>query len=80
MISYWIGCTRCGTELLHGTVEPPQPQYCSTARVIRQNCRARGCDLKLTQKDEPLALVDQIRLGLVDEAAAWQQLREAARA
>lgn len=76
MKTYWIFCRKCGKELLHGTEAPERPEFCSTARAIRMGCRARGCDLELRETERELDMMDKIRLGLVDEAEAWKQLRE----
>jgi hypothetical protein len=75
--SYWLACTKCGTELLHGMQPPARPAQSCTARDIRMNCRRNGCDPQLRTKDTPLAPLDQIRLGLVDEQQAWAQMRVA---
>ena len=73
--TYWLKCTKCGTELLHGLQEPERPAQSCTARDMRIGCKRRGCDPQMVTKTDPLPLEDQIRLGLVDEEEAWKQLR-----
>jgi len=76
MKSYWIRCEKCAAELLHGTTPPAREvTHCITARALRMACTKRYCKPVLDERDEPLSLIDQIRMGLVDEAQAWRQLR-----
>jgi len=73
--SYWLKCSKCNQELLHGMQPPERPAYSCTARDMRTGCRRRGCDPQLVEKNQPLAIEDQIRLGLIDEAEGWALLR-----
>lgn len=76
--TYWLRCTKCKAELLHGLQEPQRPAQSCTARDMRIACKRRGCDPQLVSKTDELSLEDQIRLGLVDEQEAWKKLRSAA--
>ena len=75
MTSYWLKCSKCNQELLHGMQAPERPAQSCTARDMRISCRRRGCDPQLVEKNEPLNIEDQIRLGLIDEAEGWALLR-----
>lgn len=75
--SYWIACTKCGKELLHGLHKPTgEIQYCVTSRALISDCRRVGCKTIMHESTAPLEIEDQIRLGLIDEAEGWELLRQ----
>ena len=69
---YTVACDTCKEAEFYGITPPPgRVEVTGAAKTLRERCQRNGlngCRFRLDQAEMELSRVDQVRLGLADEA------------